>query len=283
MEYTTEGPIDPEKQDESQVQMPPAPPTTDPTKLSDAEREELGEAFDLMQGAVYTAREEQRQQEAFAVVERILTARLQAAEQSFAKECQRFHEEGHTCVTCGRQEQLAAQGALLADAITWAVEWTIKQLTAEADWPQSWKAGFPSYKASALLSYPRPSASEALARHDKKFEIFAAAYERCALNLDSSAEAFRKAADDEGDTGDLGMARLLEEEAADVRALSTADQRDALDKLLAQARLEQINTVHQMFLDKLAPLLIFEYTKRRIIELESALASPAHKEEGNGK
>jgi hypothetical protein len=40
-----------------------------------------------------------------------------------------------------------------AKAIEFAVEYTIKQLSQRDEWPHSWAAGFPSFKASALIAY----------------------------------------------------------------------------------------------------------------------------------
>jgi len=52
------------------------------------------------------------------------------------------------------QGEINLAQAKCSEAVQWAVEWTIKQLSSKEEWPQSWEAGFPSYKASALLSCP---------------------------------------------------------------------------------------------------------------------------------
>lgn len=52
---------------------------------------------------------------------------------------------------CAQQRELRQEET--ASVIEWAVEWTLKQIWERKDSPQSWDAGFPSYKVSALLQY----------------------------------------------------------------------------------------------------------------------------------
>ena len=41
----------------------------------------------------------------------------------------------------------------LAEAVVWGVEWGIKHFTQREEFPVSWDAGFPGYKAQALLEW----------------------------------------------------------------------------------------------------------------------------------
>lgn len=61
------------------------------------------------------------------------------------------------------KERDAARAALArgrSDAVTWAVEWTLKQVSQYDGWPMSWSAGFPGIKAQALIDFAALAAAQ---------------------------------------------------------------------------------------------------------------------------
>lgn len=74
---------------------------------------------------------------------------------TWSAECE--HADYHVYAIQSIPQPTAALDRTIAEAsakaIEFAVKWTMKQMSQRSDWPLSWDAGFPSYKAGALIAF----------------------------------------------------------------------------------------------------------------------------------